>query len=242
MIIILSPSKTFTTKQVASSQKPILLSKTHKLFTHLKQFKVEDFITKFKLSKPLAVSSFKYYKTLNPKWVCAYLYGGTAYKYLDAISLPRDKLKKLYILSAFYGPLNSLDAIDYYRLDIKDKLLDISLTSFWFPEINLLLKNKSDLIINLSSKEYSSLLDLTNPHIVTFDFREIKDNQFIASSMTLKKMRGLMARYLLINDTLSLEEKKKINLEGYTYNHLHSTKNLIMFIKESREFNLKNDS
>ena len=41
-----------------------------------------------------------------------------------------------------------------------------------------------------------------------------------------------MANYLLVNGIKDIENIKKISLEGFTYNKLHSKDNLLMFIKE----------
>lgn len=232
MIIIISPSKTFTNNFIKGESEPLMTTKTKYLYKLLKEYSVDDFKLKFNLSDNLSLSTYYYYKSFNNMYKCVYLYGGTAFKYLDAINIDEKKLTNLYILSAYYGLLNALDNINYYRLDIKDKLLDISLKDYWYNDINNELLNKKEIIINLSSGEYSSLLDLNNKNIYSIDFREVKNNKLVGSSMTLKKLRGLMANYILVNDVKDIKNIKKISLEGFTYNELYSKDNLLMFVKE----------
>lgn len=234
MIILLSPAKTFNKIEVSKSTNLVFPDETKFLFNKLNQLNLDDLKKVLKTSDKLTADVYNYYQSeyIN-KYLSSKLYGGQAFKFLNASSIKSENLNNLYILSAYYGLVNGNSAISKYRLDIKDKLLDISLKDYWYQNINNYLKNRynNKTIINLSSGEYSSLLDLNNKNIITINFGVIKDDKLVQQSMLIKKMRGMCANYLLTNNISSLSELKDINLDGFKYNDDYSNNNLIMFTK-----------
>lgn len=231
MIILLSPAKTFTKSLAKGNKNPYFLPKTMVLVEVLKSFTTSELEKKLNISAPLATTTYHYYKNFNLTYLAAYLYGGQAYKYLKAEEINQENLKKLYILSPLYGILNALDNISLYRLDIKDKIIKQSLYDYWYDDINNLLNNLNKTIINLASGEFSKLLDLTNKSIYTINFAEIKNNKLVQQSMLIKKMRGMMANYLLVNEINEINLIKQITLDGFSYNKNYSNNNLLMFTK-----------
>ncbi len=237
MIIILSPSKTFN-KNPIKTKTTNLSDKTFFLFNILSSYDTNELVNTLNISKKLSDEVYGYYKNFKNEYYAVYLYGGTAFKYLDAFNIPNSNLKNLYFLSAFYGLINSFDAISKYRLDLKDKIIDQSLENYWFEDINSKLINlKANTIINLSSGEYSRLLDLNNNKITTINFGIKVNNKITSSSMMLKKMRGLMANHLLKHNINSIEEIKKVTIAGFKYSNDESTNKLLMFIKEDKLWN-----
>jgi hypothetical protein len=87
------------------------------------------------------------------------------------------------------------------------------------------------LIINLASSEYSRLLP-KNINIVTIDFLQIQNGKYKSISMFVKKMRGMMARYLIEHSITELNDMKKIELDGYRYNPEKSSNTVLIFSKE----------
>ncbi len=234
MIIILSPAKTFYNAEILEKNNTKIPLKTEKLLKILKKYSVAEIETNLNVSNKLANEIYQFYQSFNKKYFAIYLYGGTAFKYLNAKNISKEKLKKVYILSAFYGLVNGLDGISKYRLDIKDKIIEESLYNYWFDEINNKLSEFSkEIIINLSSGEYSKLLNLNNKNIFTINFGIIKNQKLTSSSMMLKKMRGSMANYILTNNLGSLKEIKETDIDGFKFNNELSTNNLLMFTKEN---------
>ncbi len=233
MIILLSPAKTFTKTTQKGDNNPVLLDQTLKLVNILKSYTINDLKTKLNISTKLAHQVYEYFQDFNLCYASVYLYGGQAYKYLKATEINKEKLKRLYILSPLYGIINALDNISLYRLDLKDKILNQSLYSYWPDHINDELNNlNTDLIINLSSGEFSRLLDLNNPKIITINFSIYKDNKLTQPSMLIKKMRGLMTNHLLTNNIKDISTIKEIDLDGFMYDKAASTDKLLMFTKK----------
>lgn len=230
MLIILSPAKTFNKDALKVSEDVVISAETSYLLNILKTYSVQQFEDNLAISHQIATDVFDYYNNFKNEYYAIYLYGGTAFKYLNAKQLPRTVLKNVYILSALYGLINGFDLISKYRLDLKDKIINGSLTQYWFNKINTKISHFTDkTIINLSSGEYGKLLDLSNKNIITITFGVRKNNKVTSSSMMLKKMRGLMANYLLTNKINNL---KSIEIENFKYDSKLSTKNLLVFIKE----------
>lgn len=94
------------------------------------------------------------------------------------------------------------------------------------------------MIINLSSNEYSSLLNLNNKNIYTVDFKVLDDGILKANSMELKKMRGKFANYIINNNINNINLLKNINIDGYKYNEKYSKENKLIFIKEKDSPNI----
>lgn len=230
MLVLLSPAKTFTNHLVSGQKLPPYINKTNDLVKILKAYNQANLKSLMKISDQLASLVYHYYQDFDFKYAAVYLYGGYAYRALNPISIDKNKLTNLYILSPLYGIINAFDSISFYRLDLADKILTSSLLNYWYQPINNYLKDlDANLIINLSSAEFSRLLDLDNPKLITINFGIIKANNLTQPSMLIKKMRGLMARYLLINEISDLNQIKKINLEGFKYNETYSNSSLLFF-------------
>ena len=233
MIVLLSPTKTFTNHTIVSNNIPLFMNKSNKLINVLKDFTEKEVIETFKVSETLGKRTYSYFQNLENKHSCIYLYGGTAFKHLDPISLPEKSLENVYIFSALYGLLNAFDAISPYRLDFTNNIIDKSLYAYWGSSIDEYLKTNfhGKIIINLASKEYSDLINLEEPNIYTITFVESKNNKDTRGSMMLKKMRGLLTRHILKEDIKTIDQLLKINLEGFTYSKNESNSNLITFRK-----------
>ncbi len=232
MIVLLSPAKTFTKELKKGITFPFFKEKSNKLVDILKSLDAPSLKETLKISDRLTKTVYGYYQNYNLKYAAVYLYGGQAYKYLKANEIDEKRLKDLYILCPLYGILNALDKIGLYRLDIKDKLLDISLYEYWYENINNYLNSlKSNLIINLSSGEFSKLLDLEADNLITINFGVIKEGKITMPSMLIKKMRGMMANYLLKNNIDEIKEITKINLDGFHFSAAYSNEKTLFFTK-----------
>ena len=110
--------------------------------------------------------------------------------------------KNIYAYSqVLYGELRPLDVIKPYRLEMGTKLPTSkgkNLYEFWGNKIqeNLLKElkaNKSELIVNLASKEYFSVVGSLpkNIEVVAPVFKDLKNGEYKLISFYAKKARGL---------------------------------------------------
>ena len=237
MIIILSPAKTFSKLKTTSNQVPYFQSEALSLIKSLKKKKVVEFMESMKISENLAHDVKNYYLHFEEHQLSAiHTYDGQAFKGFDVNTMSNDLLLKandhLYILSGLYGLLKPLDQISYYRLDIKDNIVK-NMYSFWKKRIEKYLNefHHDELIVNLASSEYSRVLP-KDMKMITIDFLQIQNGKHKSISMFVKKMRGMMARYLIEHDINDIEDMKKIELDGYLYNPEKSSNQVLIFSKE----------
>ena len=148
----------------------------------------------------------------------------------------------LRILSGLYGILKPLDLIQPYRLEMGTKIepiLGTSLPQFWKKKITSRLNNdlsklKTKYLFNLSSQEYFESIDkkVLNAKIINFDFKIFKENKLKAPGMMIKKYRGLMAKFIIINKLVDVEELKTFNELGFKFDSYDESKNKLLFISK----------
>ena len=159
-------------------------------------------------------------------------FNGDVYSGLDANSFSDDDFsfaqQHFRILSGLYGLLKPLDLMQAYRLEMATKLDNVrgsNLYQFWGDiitnELNkTLIEQKDDVLINLASNEYFKVVNKKslNATIITPQFKDWKNGQYKIISFFAKKARGLMARYIIQNKLVDVEQLKNFNLAGYEYN------------------------
>lgn len=166
MIILLSPSKKQSENgapTIFDSTQPLEIDKALFLMKKLKALSVSEITKIMNLSDSLAKNTYQDIKKFslsdeNNKLQAIYLFRGDAFQKLDVGSFNKDDLlfaqDHLIILSALYGYLKPLDAVQPYRLDMNDTL-EISendnLYHYWKESIitglnNLLSKQENKII------------------------------------------------------------------------------------------------
>lgn len=237
MKIILSPAKTFAKDLIPANERPYFEHEAIYLYESLKRLDKDLIKKKMKLSDKLLLEVSYFLDHFNEnRFQAITSYYGQVFKQLDYQSLT--PVQKTYIedhfliLSGLYGILRPLDGISLYRLEMQD-LTITNLYDFWRPRIKTYIENfiHHEPIINLASEEYVKVMphDKTMIHI---DFIEIKNNQEIKSSMHLKTMRGLFARYLAVKLIEKPEDLKRIIIHGFHYDSKRSDNTHFVFIKE----------
>ena len=151
--------------------------------------------------------------------------------------------KHIRILSGLYGILRPLDVMKPYRLEMGTKLETSegkNLYEFWGNkvQVNVLeeLKNqKSDLLINLASKEYFTVLGKLpeDVNVVTPTFKDYKNGKFKIISFYAKKARGMMARWIIENKITDFEKLSGFNVDGYKYSKAESTATTPVFLRKA---------
>lgn len=224
MKIIIAPSKT---KKIKTFYKIVKIKKnefqeiTNKIVEKIIEFSIEEIEKIFKLKNEQAEKLLTFYKNYSneDKGHALASYTGIAFKSMNIEEFNIEDLKfaekHLTILSALYGVLTPFSIIKEYRLDMVNSIFESnSLYEVWREEVNKYFENE-DVIINLSSKEYSKILKSDN--IYDFEFFDEKDNKLKQISTNSKKMRGFTVNYIIKNKITDIEKLKNITLNGYKY-------------------------
>ena len=255
MIIVLSPAKTldYEFETDGNHSVPPFLSQSSKLIGQLKKKEPKDIASLMGLSDKLATLNYDRYqswtaskKASNDSKPSLLVFKGDVYQGLQAEDLTKKEMnfaqKHVRILSGLYGILRPLDLMKPYRLEMGTKLETSqgkNLYEFWGDKIqkNVLdeLKNqKSDLLINLASKEYFTVLGKVpeDVNVISPAFKDYKYGKYKIISFYAKKARGLMARWIIQNKVTDFENLKDFDVEGYKYSKAESTSTTPVFLRK----------
>ncbi len=255
MIIVLSPAKTldYSVDPKSNDTVPQFLSQSSKLIKNLKEKEPKDIASLMGLSDKLATLNFDRYqswkaaKTVSSDSKPSMLvFKGDVYQGLEAETFNTKQIKfaqkHLRILSGLYGILRPMDVIKPYRLEMGTKLETSegkNLYEFWGNSvqdnvINDLTSHKSDLLINLASKEYFSVLGKIPEYVnvVSPAFKDFKNGKHKIISFYAKRARGLMARWIIENNIKDFEKLSKFNLDGYYYSKSESSATEPVFLRD----------
>jgi cytoplasmic iron level regulating protein YaaA (DUF328/UPF0246 family) len=255
MIILLSPAKTldYSVDSKPNHTAPQFLNQSAKLIKILKDKEPKDIASLMGLSDKLAALNFDRYqswkasKTLSDDSKPSLMvFKGDVYQGLEAETLNTQDMKfaqkHLRILSGLYGILKPLDVIRPYRLEMGTKLETSNgknLYEFWGERVRNnvledLTSQKSDLIINLASKEYFNVMGKLPEHanVIAPAFKDFKNGKYKIISFYAKKARGLMARWIIQNKVKDFERLSEFNLDGYYYSEEDSSATEPVFLRD----------
>lgn len=253
MIITLSPAKILDFESEASTRKssqPLFLSNADELNNILSDLTVNEIGVLMKINPKQALEVYQYIQgfgmELTPQKQAASAYNGIAYGGLDSKSFNDEDWTfaqdHLVILSGLYGALRPLDLIKPYRFDFISRLETNSgndLYKYWKDLITTFfaerLKNDDNVWLNLSSNEYSKVIDKkqlpANCNIITPIFKEDTPQGYKQIVVYAKKARGMMAKYIIKNKITDIEDIKQFEEEGYSYSPTLSKKNEWVFTR-----------
>ncbi len=255
MLVLLSPAKSldFTTPvPTAKFNQPIFVDDTQALLQELKTLSVADIQGMMKLSDQLSelnhhrFQSFEFPFTLDNARQAAYAFSGDVYQGLDFYTLNKKQIgfaeKHLRILSGLYGLVGPLDLIQPYRLEMGTRFANSrgkDLYQFWGEKIADLLdatltQQKGSVIVNLASNEYAKAAKLKKRQaaVITPVFKDYKNGQYKIISFFAKKARGLMARFIIENEIVDVEQIKSFNTDGYHFDQKSSDTNNWVFLRK----------
>ena len=248
MIIVISPAKSLY------EQSPIQLGKytevkfmpeAETIVSVLKKKKPAQLAKLMGISVKLAELNFQRFQawttpfTPENSWQAVLMFNGDVYRGLKAETFSADEFEiaqqKIRILSGVYGLLKPLDLIQPYRLEMGTSIgisRKKNLYEFWKTKITSQLNQEmaltgQNILINLASNEYFSAIDTKKlkARIITPSFKEQKNGQYQMVSFFAKKARGLMSRFIVLNNISDPEEIKAFDLEGYYFNNQLSNDN-----------------
>ncbi len=208
MKIIMSPSK--TKKLTGWGEKPLFVSSyTQHIVDVLQTLPLHVLVNKMKIKEDKGKALLDLYRHMDDatRGEGVTSYTGLAFKSLDYQSLPIEAkafaADHFVILSALYGVVEPGMNIVDYRLDLVDSLFgEENLYDLWRPVITDYFA-KEDWILNLASKEYSAVVN--HPRMITVEFLEEKNGVWRQMSTASKQMRGCLGRYMLCNQSTSIE-------------------------------------
>lgn len=249
MIAILSPAKTLdyeTDRAMPAATRPRLSEHTDKLVAHAKTLTADDLARIMKISDALAQLNYDRYQNFEnlPEKPAVQVFDGDVYTGLDAKSMSGDDIlfaqDHLRILSGLYGILRPLDAMKPYRLEMGTKRFpgDHKLSIWWEGHVAKVLAedvlaNEQPAVLNLASQEYFASVKGRLPA----DLRVV-DVEFLAAdgrmiTMHAKVARGTMARWMIDNRVTNIDEMRRFDYDGYSFDAETSTQDNWIFRRSS---------
>ena len=173
---------------------------------------------------------------------------------------------RLRILSGLYGILRPLDAIQPYRCEMNLRLGKLAalrlapelaevferddtsppihhpLAQFWRERIALALQEDIEQtgarwLVNLASKEYIRAVDGVSVPLVEVVFAEARGGVERRLGMAEKRMRGILARYIVENNLDDIEQLRSFgenaDQHGYRFASASDDGSLLRFVKPS---------
>lgn len=247
MLVLISPAKTLDFNRNISSEiiksTPYFYKEADQLVQVLKKYSVEDLSKLMKLSNKLSELNwcrFQDYSKSDSRQAI-YTYNGDVYEGFELSEYNQDiqefSNKTLRIISGLYGVLKPFDLIKAYRLEMSTPLSSSygrNLYEFWGDKItNYLNKDHGEVIINLSSKEYSLSINPVklNKRIINITFKERYKDGYKIIGLHAKKARGVMANFIIINQITNPFKLKEFNLNGYQYSSELSSEDEYVFVR-----------
>lgn len=96
----------------------------------------------------------------------------------------------------------------------------------------------NDLVLNLASKEYTKTIRpflKDSDKFLTIDFKEVRDGKLKSIVSYMKQARGAMLKEIITKKIDDVEEIKKLDINGYTYDPYNSTPDTITFVRQGEK-------
>ena len=253
MQILMSPAKLMSfpeKKDRFTTTKPLFPDKTKELITVCQQLSEKEIGTIMEINPRMARDVYEQFQTFyfnsTPRRAAALAYHGIAYTGLNASDFSDDDVafaqRHLNIISGLYGMLRPFDLIRPYRLEMQRQIVPPgyrTLYEFWQEAVIKYLvarfKKEDKTIINVASNEYAKLIRKNALHagirIIDVRFLQLEHNDFKQIVVHSKKARGLMARYIIKNRLVDVEDVKGFHYEEYSFHPALSKENEWIFVR-----------
>ena len=258
MLMVISPAKTldFESKPVtARFTQPQYLDHSQELIEQLRELSPAQISELMHVSDKIGGLNAARFGSWTPAFTPAnakqalLAFKGDVYTGLNAetfsdadFSYAQDHLR---MLSGLYGLLRPLDLMMPYRLEMGTKLANArgkDLYAFWGTRISewlneALAEQGDDVLLNLASNEYFSAVKRTalKARIINTEFKDLKNGQYKIISFYAKKVRGLMARYVIKERIRDPERLKDFDYQGYRYSAEQSKPDSLVFLRDHSE-------
>jgi len=254
MIVILSPAMRMNFSPLVSpvrTSTPVFTEEAWEIAGKMKNYSPVQLTRLLGVNTDLALSTAERFASFQKKPLeivtkpAIFAYNGDAYRGLDPETMSSESLafaqEHVRILSALYGVLKPLDAIQPYRLEMNTTLhvnKSKNLYDFWQIKISDVLAKELTadpvpVLINLASQEYFSAIntEALGVRIITPVFKEYRDGNYKTLPMCAKLARGKMTRYILEKQINNPEDMKLFDLEGYAYDNNLSNEDIWVFTR-----------
>lgn len=166
------------------------------------------------------------------------MYNGLAYRQISVETEAQNTYlnNHLSILSALYGPIRPNTIIRPYRLDFNTplKINGKNLRKLWGESFNDCFE-KGETILNLSSHEFSSMLDQSRYNWIDVTFYEYdpsKTNGLKKHATISKKGRGQMVNFLAQQQMTDLKDIRYFDYNQYQYVDELSSEHKYVFVQK----------
>lgn len=245
MKIIISPAKKMNIEQdVSPKSLPVFLGNTQEIKNTIQGLSYEALKDIWKCNDNLAKLNFDRFcnmdleRSLSP---AIFSYEGLQYQYIGAGVLDNNALEyiadNLRIISGFYGVLRPFDGVTPYRMEMQAKIsIDNkkNLYDYWSDKLYKEIFKDNDMVLNLASKEYSECIERhlkSNDKFITCLFYENVNGKFKQKATLAKMARGSMVRFLAENNIDNIDDIKKFNDFGFSFNNDMSSEDKLVFVK-----------
>jgi len=252
MLFLLSPAKALdydTPPHLATHSQPLFKRQSAELIDVLKTRSPQDISSLMKLSDALAGLNVARYQAWSPRFTAknakqaVLAFNGDVYEGLNAKTLSEAQLgwaqDHVCILSGLYGVLRPLDWMQPYRLEMGTALVTghgKNLYQFWGTQIADYLNARaaadtSPVIVNLASEEYFKSVDrkALKARVVSCVFEEFRVDKYKIISFMAKRARGLMVRYAVTQQLVSVKALEGFAAEGYRFEPSVSSLDRLVF-------------
>lgn len=252
MLFLLSPAKSLDYESPVPDVPhtlPAFAEDSARLIEVLRRQSPQQLASLMDISDALAGLNAARYQAWTPKFTArnsrqaVLAFDGDVYDGLQARQLAPSDLEwaqqHLRILSGLYGVLRPLDWMQPYRLEM-GTALQVGATSnlyrYWGSRLaehlnELLAADKTPVVVNLASQEYSRAVDrkALKARMIDCVFEEWRGDGWKVISFSAKKARGLMARYAIAKRLETPRKLENFNLEGYAFDPAASQAERLVF-------------
>ena len=241
MKIIISPAKSFKHFDNIDTEELLFPEKTKILVNKIKKLSMNEIgnlnMTNDKLTEKAYYDyqEFDFRDLSNP---ALFSYDGLVFKQFKMEDFTDINYlnNHVYIISALYGLLKPMTGIRDYRLYFDNTRYD--LYDFWKDDLYKKLYEDNDLVINLASKEYSKTIRpflKKTDKFITIDFKEVRDGKLKSVVAYMKQARGAILREIITRKIEDIDEIKKLDINGYTYDPYNSTEKCLTFVRNGEK-------
>lgn len=243
MITIISPAKNMKVRE----REELALTecgfteKTETVMRTLKKCTPWELESYMKINEKLAGQAFIDIQAfaIGKKGTAALLtYDGLVFKHTEALEWNEEDLAyaqdHLRILSACYGSLKPLDAIQPYRLEMQCKIPieGQNLYEFWGDDIYQDVYKENRVVLNLASEEYAKCVRKYAKYdrFIDVEFLNMHKGKLKTLATLAKMARGHMVQYVMKNRVDEPEKIKGFDWNGYEYEPSLSDEKKYVFV------------
>ncbi|KMK65499.1 YaaA family protein [Puniceibacterium sp. IMCC21224] len=252
MLILLSPAKRLNETRALgrATTTPRFIEEAEEIVSVARNWSPEQISDLMKVSPGIAQLNVDRFASWSRESMSGQaagnIFDGDVYRFLEIETLDEvartEATRRLRILSGLYGLLRPTDDVCAYRLEMGRKLPGhekANLYQFWGKKIAQAIVQdardlKSDILLNLASDEYAKSVDrsaLDGLTVIDPRFEEDRQGTRKVISVSAKRARGAMARWVLEFGISAPSELKTFDMGGYVFDPEASSLERPVFVR-----------